>query len=176
MSVVLLWSGGHAATVSGMASTPTSHEVRKQARQRAADAAAAREREARERFELEMAAQRAQAKANENDLAAYYGAENAITDAEQKLADVKLASATAMAEAAQAIAAREGSVSAASRLLDVSPSKLNAIIKAGARAGKGQSAEPSTGDTDSTAPDQGPSGDASATPQDDVAASSAVSA
>lgn len=114
-----------------MASTPTSHEVRKQARQRAAAAAAAREREARERFELELTAQRAQAKANENDLAAFYGAENAIADAERKLEDVKQSSAVAMSEAAQAIAAREGSVSAAARLLDVSPSKLNAIIKAG---------------------------------------------
>lgn len=173
---MLTLSGGHATTVLVMASTPTSHEVRKQARQRAADAAAAREREARERFELEMAAQRAQAKANENDLAAYYGAENAITDAEQKLADVKLASAVAMADAAQAIAAREGSVSAAARLLDVSPSKLNAIIKAGARAGMEQSGEPSTGDTTTTTPDQGPSGDASGAPQDDASMPAAASA
>lgn len=114
-----------------MASLSTPAEVRKQARQRAAEAAAERERLARERFDAEIAVQREQAKANENDLAAFYGAEAAITEAEEKLATVKQLSAVTMSEAAQAIATREGSVSAAARLLGVSAGKVSAIIKAG---------------------------------------------
>ena len=115
-----------------MAYSATPAEVRKQARQRAAEAAAERERLARERFDAEIAVQREQAKANENDLAAFYGAEAAITEAEEKLATVKQLSAVTMGEAAQAIATREGSVSAAARLLGVSAGKVSAIIKAGA--------------------------------------------
>ena len=123
-----------------MANSATPAEVRKQARQRAAEAASERERLARERFDAEIAVQREQAKANENDLAAFYGAEAAITEAEEKLATVKQLSAVTMSEAAQAIATREGSVSAAARLLGVSAGKVSAIIKAGAPRTSTQSA------------------------------------
>ena len=115
-----------------MASHMTAQEARKHARSRAAQVAAERERQARERFEAELSAQRTQAKANENDLAEFYGAEAAVADAEERLAAVRAASAATMAAAAKAIAEREGSVSAAARLLNLSAGKVGAIIKAGA--------------------------------------------
>ena len=128
-----------------MANSATPAEVRRQARQRAAEAAAERERLARERFDAEIAVQREQAKANENDLAAFYGAEAAVAEAEEKLATVKQTSAATMSEAAQAIAEREGSVSAAARLLGVSAGKVSAIIKAGGQRAdsNARSSEPS---------------------------------
>ncbi|WP_045821456.1 hypothetical protein [Williamsia herbipolensis] len=92
--------------------------------------AASRERSARELFDELRAKQRAQAKANEDDLAAYFSAEASIANAEEQLATAKRAGMIAMADAARAIAAREGSVRAAGQMLGIRASRVSTLVRA----------------------------------------------
>lgn len=112
-----------------MPSRQTAQEIRKQARERAVAAAASRERSARERFEELRTKQRAQAKANEDDLAAYFSAEASIARTEEQLATVRREGTLAMAKAVKAIAAREGSVRAAAHLLGIPAGRVLTLAR-----------------------------------------------
>ncbi|MDV7136733.1 hypothetical protein R4198_23820 [Williamsia muralis] len=87
------------------------------------------ERKEREQRELREAERKQRLTANEEAMVSFYQHESAIEAAEQHLKDVTAESQHQMGLALAEIVEREGSVSAAAKLLGISPSRVKALVQ-----------------------------------------------
>ncbi|WP_317714708.1 hypothetical protein [Williamsia muralis] len=107
----------------------TKEDARRLARTRQAAVQAEVERKEREQRELREAERKQRLTANEEAMVSFYQHESAIEAAEQHLKDVTAESQHQMGLALAEIVEREGSVSAAAKLLGISPSRVKALVQ-----------------------------------------------
>ena len=107
----------------------TKEDARRLARTRQAAVQAEVERKEREQRELREAERKQRLTANEEAMVSFYQHESAIEAAEQHLKDVTAESQHKMGLALAEIVEREGSVSAAAKLLGISPSRVKALVQ-----------------------------------------------